>query len=100
MMAEKARLFQDEEMSQQIIDASNPKDMKAYGRLVQNSDKDIWEKNCQQIVKTANMAKFSQNEDILMYLLETESYILVEVSPRDQIWGIAMSRSPPDWKPL
>jgi ribA/ribD-fused uncharacterized protein len=96
MMAEKARLFQDDEMLSKIMDARNPKTMKAYGRSVQNFNKPLWENNCRQIVKRANKAKFSQNQELLSYLLETRTRILVEASPRDRIWGIGMGKNNPD----
>jgi len=41
MMAEKARLFGDEEMLAEIMQAKSPKEMKAYGRAVQHFNKDI-----------------------------------------------------------
>lgn len=96
MMAEKARLFQDDEMLEQIMKAAFPKEMKAYGRAVKNFDKYEWEENCFRIVKTANKAKFSQNDKLLEFILGTRNRILVEASPRDCIWGIGMGKSNPD----
>ena len=96
MMAEKARLFGDEEMLQKIMEARHPKEMKAYGRAVRGFDKDKWEKACYEIVKRGNEAKFSQNPELLDYLLGTKNRILVEASPRDRIWGIGMGKANPD----
>jgi len=96
MMAAKARLFNDKEMLDQIMQAASPKEMKSYGRAVQNFDKDIWESHCYSIVKKANEAKFSQKPELLKYLLGTAGQILVEASPRDRIWGIGMGGSNPD----
>ncbi len=96
MMAEKARMFGDEEMLLKIMEAVYPKEMKAYGRAVQGFDKDAWEKACYDIVKRGNLAKFSQNQELLDFLLGTGKRILVEASPRDRIWGIGMGRSNPD----
>jgi ribA/ribD-fused uncharacterized protein len=42
------------------------------------------------------MAKFSQNPELLNYLLETGDRILVEASPYDRIWGIGMEKHNPD----
>ena len=39
MMAEKARMFHDQEMLSLILEAKQPKAMKAYGRSVRNFDK-------------------------------------------------------------
>lgn len=96
MMAEKARLFGDDEMLESILKAKHPKEMKAFGRAVQNFDKDIWDKECYGIVKRASLAKFSQNPKLNDYLNSTKNRILVEASPRDRIWGIGMGQSNPD----
>jgi predicted NAD-dependent protein-ADP-ribosyltransferase YbiA (DUF1768 family) len=64
MMAEKARLFQDEE-----------------GRA--------------RILYRGNIAKFSQNPDMLRQLLATGDRILVEASPLDRIWGIGLRGDDP-----
>lgn len=95
MMAEKARLFQDEEMLKEIMAAKTPKEMKAYGRAVRNFDQSVWGSRCYDIVKAANRAKFSQNPAMLEFLLRT-GRILVEASPRDRIWGIGMGKNNPD----
>jgi hypothetical protein len=50
------------------------------------------------------LVKYLQNENLKKILLETEPYILVEVNPRDKIWGIGMSETdegienPENWK--
>jgi len=96
MMAEKARLFGDDEMLTQIMQTAFPKEMKAYGRAVRNFEQSIWDANCFQIVKNASKAKFVQNPDLLEFLLGTKNRILVEASPRDRIWGIGMGKNNPD----
>ncbi len=96
MMAEKARLFGDEEMLAEIMKAKHPKEMKAYGRAVRGFDKQVWDSQCYEIVKRGNMAKFSQNEALGDYLSTTKNRILVEASPRDRIWGIGMGKANPE----
>ncbi|WP_435167850.1 NADAR family protein [Paenibacillus glycanilyticus] len=93
MMAEKARLFQDGEMLAAILQASGPKEMKAFGRAVKNFDKSVWESRCFAIVKKGNLAKFSQNALLGLFLKSTDNSILVEASPHDRIWGIGMGQS-------
>lgn len=95
MMAEKARMFGDEDMLACIMEASHPKDMKAYGRAVKHFDKDLWDSRCFDIVKRGNLAKFSQNPELWEFLKNTRSRILVEASPRDRIWGIGMGKNNP-----
>jgi len=96
MMAEKARMFGDEEMLAAILQAKHPKEMKAFGRAVKNFDKDAWEHGRYEIVKRGNLAKFSQHPELAAYLKESNKRILVEASPRDRIWGIGMGQSNPD----
>ncbi len=96
MMAEKARMFRDMEMLEQIMKAGHPKEMKAFGRAVKNFDKEIWDNACYELVKRGNMAKFSQNPELWNFLKATKKRILVEASPRDRIWGIGMGKSNPD----
>ncbi|RKN86144.1 NADAR family protein [Paenibacillus ginsengarvi] len=96
MMAEKARMFGDEEMLAAIMQARHPKEMKEYGRAVKNFDKDAWENGCYGIVKRGNRTKFSQHAELAAYLKKTNKRILVEASPRDRIWGIGMGQSNPD----
>ena len=89
-MAEKARLFGDADMLQQIIESESPNDAKALGRKVQNFDADEWGANYLKIVVNGNVQKFQQNPAMKELLLSTGNTILVEAAPRDQIWGIGL----------
>lgn len=91
MMAEKARIFGDDDTWQQIMASYDPMTIKKLGRKVRNFNAYVWKKNCQQIVKRGNLAKFSQNQKLLEYLLGTGDKILVEASPKDTIWGIGLA---------
>ncbi len=63
MMAEKARLFQDQEMLTEILACESPREAKAFGRKVRGFDQDIWGEQRFDIVKRGNLAKFSQHAD-------------------------------------
>lgn len=93
MMAEKAELFGDEEIRQEIMKCSDPKQIKALGRKVRNFDETVWNKVKYSIVLNGNFMKFSQNPELREFLLSTGDDILVEASPYDAIWGIRMSES-------
>ena len=92
MMAEKARLFGDEINRKQILKAKSPGEAKGFGRKVSHFDEEVWTAQRFEIVVTGNEAKFLQNEELGMFLMDTGSKILVEASPRDRIWGIGMGR--------
>lgn len=96
MMAEKARIFGDDDTWQQIMASYDPMTIKKLGRKVRNFNAYVWKKNCQQIVKRGNLAKFSQNQKLLEYLLGTGDKILVEASPKDTIWGIGLAEDAPE----
>lgn len=104
MMAEKARLFGDNDIEDKIMQSKEPKEIKSLGRKVKNFDEKLWDKCKYSIVLNGNCAKFMQNKPLMDYLISTEDKILVEASPYDDIWGIKMSvdnneiKNPLAWK--
>lgn len=95
MMAEKAKLFQDDNIFQQIIASKHPNDAKKLGRKVKGYDDTVWLKYRFDIVVVGNLAKFSQHTELKNFLLDTQQRILVEASPVDKIWGIGLSQDDP-----
>lgn len=98
MMTEKARLFNDRETASEILKSDNPKQAKELGRKVKNFDSQRWDEHKYEIVKRANLLKFSQNQQYKDFLLSTDEKILVEASPYDTIWGIGLLESDPKAK--
>ena len=104
MMAEKARLFKDENMLREIIKAKSPTEAKQLGRQVKGFKNNIWLTHRYEIVKQGNLLKFTQNLPLKNFLLNTKSKILVEASPIDSIWGIGLAadddraKNPLQWK--
>ena len=96
MMAQKAKLFEDYDALQEIIHACDPKTAKQLGRTVQNFDSEVWDAHCFEIVVEGNFYKFSQNPELLQFLLNTNPKVLVEASPHDRIWGIGLGRNDRD----
>lgn len=90
MMAGKARLFNDTETLEEILQAATPNQVKSLGRKVKNFDPKIWDEHKYEIVRKGNLLKFSQNKKFKDFLLSTNDKILVEASPYDKIWGIGM----------
>ncbi|MDD9970707.1 MAG: NADAR family protein [Myxococcales bacterium] len=106
MMAEKARLFRDEEALEQILGAKSPGAAKRFGRHVRGFGDAAWEAARFDIVVRGNAAKFAQDQALTRYLLATGDRILVEASPKDRIWGIGLSKddlraqNPLQWRGL
>lgn len=90
MMAEKARLFEDEETLDEIMDTDSPREQKRLGRIVKGFDEEAWNKVAVDIVTKGNFAKFSQNLEMKEWLLSTQDKILVEASPYDRVWGVGL----------
>ena len=91
MMAQKALLFNDNDIFNKIMNSKHPKEYKELGRKIKNFSDLKWNENKYQIVLKGNIAKFSQNEKLKTFLLNTGTKILVEASPYDKIWGIGLS---------
>jgi ribA/ribD-fused uncharacterized protein len=95
MMAEKARLFGDEQILAQIVGGSDPKRAKSLGRKVRGFDATTWLEHRVDIVVRGNVHKFRAHEPLRRYLLGTTGAVLVEASPYDKIWGIGMGAADP-----
>ncbi|MCC3152685.1 NADAR family protein [Hymenobacter sp. BT770] len=96
MMAEKARLFNDEATLARILAANSPAEAKKLGREIGGFEPEVWEAHKYEIVKIGNLHKFSQNPELLQFLLATNDRVLVEASPVDTIWGIGLGADSPD----
>ena len=96
MMAEKAKLFGDDEAFQEIIAADEPGKAKRLGRGIKHFDEQLWLEHRFEIVIKANFLKFSKNPELKHFLLNTNERVLVEASPVDPIWGIGMATDHPD----
>lgn len=95
MMAEKARLFGDDEALSLILASQTPAEAKKLGRGVRDFDQATWAQHRFDIVVRANSAKFGQHEELRTYLLGTGDKVLVEAAPRDVVWGIGLGAANP-----
>ena len=106
MMAAKALLFGDTETADRIRQAPHPGAAKALGREVRGFDEQRWAQRRFDLVVAGNLAKFSQHQDLLGFLVGTGSLVLVEASPQDAVWGIGLAAdddraaSPENWPGL
>lgn len=87
MMYMKALTFNDKETAELIMMEKEPKEQKKLGRLVKNFDADKWDNIADEIVYEANLAKFTQHQELNEKLLMTGNKIIVECAPYDKIWG-------------
>lgn len=96
MMAEKARLFNDDATLKKILASQHPGEAKKLGREVAAYNDTVWKQHRFDIVVRGNQAKFSQHAMLKEFLLESGTRILVEASPLDKIWGIGLDEQHPD----
>ncbi len=93
MMVQKALAFNDFDSADQIRATHSPSIQKAIGRQVKGFNAGIWSSISRDVVFRGNCAKFSQNPELMGYLMETEETLIVEASPFDRIWGIGLDES-------
>jgi ribA/ribD-fused uncharacterized protein len=96
MMAQKARLFGDEERLKLIMATDNPAEQKALGKKVERFRKSVWEAVARDVVMRGSLAKFTQHHYFFEALMETRGTTIVEASPTDVIWGIGLDEYDPD----
>jgi len=92
MMAKKAELFGDFKSLEKILKAPHPMQAKELGREITGFKEELWNKHKFDIVFQGNLLKFSQNQELKEFLINTKQRVLVEASPKDKIWGIGLSQ--------
>lgn len=90
-MWQKALLFNDFEIAEQILKETDVRKIKALGRKVKNFNNELWDKHKEDFMFNACYAKFSQNNELKDFLLSTGNREIIEASPVDNIWGIGFS---------
>ena len=97
IMFNKALLFEEKEIAQDILHLDDPKLQKlnAKDANLKKFDSDIWKEKAGEILKTALMAKFQQNSNLQDELLHTGETILADASPTDKFFGIGLSINNP-----
>lgn len=93
MMHQKALMFSDTNIAEQIMNTTNVGKIKALGRSIINYNDTIWNGVRQVIVYKGLLEKFRQNGNLREQLLSTGNDILAECAVQDRIWGIGISMS-------
>ncbi|MBC2579123.1 NADAR family protein [Clostridium sp. DJ247] len=91
MMAEKARLFNDDEALAKIMKSTNQMIMQELGGAVNNFDEKLWVKRRYSIILNGSYAKFVQKDELRQFIIGTKDRVLVYDSAYDKIWGICMN---------
>ena len=91
MMYQKAVLFEDADVAEQIVETDDVVIIKELGRKVSGYIDSVWNGMRQVIIYKGLLEKFRQNEDLGKALLNTGNNILAECAVKDRIWGIGLS---------
>lgn len=83
---------ENQNLQKQILEEHDPSKIKSYGRMIKNYNEKKWNFIRYDVMKTALINKFSQNEDLRNILLSTKNKKLYEASKYDKIWGIGFSK--------
>jgi ribA/ribD-fused uncharacterized protein len=92
----KAILFKCDSIAKEIMNTSNPANMKRLGGKIPNFNPKVWNDNAPEIALQCQKNRFEQNPSLKSYLLKTAPNKLYEASPRDSVWGIGCSMSDPE----
>lgn len=91
MMFRKAIMFGDDSARNRILSTDDVAEIKQLGRSVRNYNDKLWGGQRQLIVYQGLLAKFAQNDELRLRLLNTGSAVLTECAVTDKIWGIGLS---------
>lgn len=92
----KAKLFEDHNSMDLILNEKSPVNQKILGRQVKNFNHNVWNGNCSKIVTTILEYKFTSNNDMTKVLLDTQYKMIVEANKFDCKWGIGLDINNPD----
>ena len=88
MMASKARLFGDDTALSATCYRRSPRAKTSWTR---HFDHESWQQECENIGLQGNLAKFSQNDEMRLALMNIGQRRLAEASPHVKLWGIRLS---------
>ena len=91
VVMQKAVLFKDMEIAEQILATDNVGKIKALGRAVKNYEEMLWNGMRQIIVYRGLLQKFDESAALKDKLLATRNSILAECAVQDKIWGTGLS---------
>ena len=86
LQSQKALLFQDKEMADQILLCNSSLRCKQLSKEISGYTNDTWAASAESITYKGLKAKFTQNPTLLKLLTETNNKKLVECS-YDRVWG-------------
>ena len=90
-MYKKAKQFKDDESAHRTLSTKSPVEPKLIGKKISNFNAVVWKEVVEDHMYTAMYLKFRQNQDLALFLKNTNGTELVEASPSDTYWGVGSS---------
>lgn len=82
-----AQKFTDDEYKEKIRLSDSPMEAANLGRSHDIPLRNDWEKIKDNVMRKAVFAKFTQNKELQLLLLQTEGEVLIEKTSDDYYWG-------------
>lgn len=90
MAAEKARVFGDQDLRDQILATDDPRRQRDLGRRVRGFRHDKWDGLCREIAFIGNLMKYTHDEELGKMLLATGNLHFAKAGSDDLIWGTGL----------
>lgn len=87
----KADMFNDFEIASRILQEQNPFEQKALGRQITGYVDETWQQFRVHVMLDAIMLKFSADNYLKMFLLNTKDMYLMETNLTDRYWGAGVA---------
>ena len=98
-MVQKALTFGDRTTADAIIKEKNPVLQKQMTRKYKLLDQTPWQNKCLDVMEIGIRVKFTQNDHLKEFLIQTGTTVLLEANPNDSFWGVGLSKYKPQiWK--
>ena len=92
---QKALLCGDLDNAKKVLEEPEPAKQKQLGCSIANYSDRLWKTRCLDLMKEGLYCKFTQNEQLKAFLLNTGSTQIIECNPRDSYWGTGLSMENP-----
>lgn len=95
LAVQKAHLVNNKSLAREAMESSDPADHKVVLNKLRSEASDEWFRRAPDFIKVAVKAKFSQNQHLTKFLLDSHPLQIGEAS-RDKFWGIGLPLESPD----
>lgn len=95
LAVQKAHLADNKNLAREAMGSSDPADHKVVLNKLKTEVADKWAERAPDIIKSAVKAKFTQNQNLTKFLLDSHPLRIGEAS-KDTRWGIRLSLEHPE----